>query len=79
MFFLPWEGPYVVLERTSDVNYKVAKPSQKAKWNVLHYNMLKPHLDEGDAWNPKEKKRTTALRSESDLENSGVDQDEWEE
>ena len=37
------------------------------------------YLEEGDAWNPKEKKRTTALRSEGFLENSGIDQDEWEE
>ena len=53
-FFLPWEGPYVVLERTSEVNYKVAKPSQMAKWRTLQYNMLKPYLEEGDAWSPKE-------------------------
>ena len=78
-FFLPWEGPYVVLERTSEVNYKVAKPSQMAKWRILHYNMLKPYLEEGDAWSPKEKKRTTALRSEGFLEHPNVDQDDWEE
>ena len=78
-FFLPLEGPYVVLERTSEINYKVAKPSQMAKWKILHYNMLKPYLEEGDVWNPKEKKRTTALRSKGFLENPGVDQDEWEE
>ena len=78
-FILPWEGPYVVLERTSEVNYKVAKPSQMGKWRLLHYNMLKPYLEEGDAWSPKEKKRTTALRSEGFLEHPGVDQDDWEE
>ena len=63
------EGPYVVLERTSEVNYKVAKPSQMGKWGTLME----------DAWNPKEKKRTTALRSEGFLKNPGVDQDEWQE
>ena len=78
-FFLPWEGPYVVLQRTSEVSYKVAKPNQMAKYMILHYNKLKPYLEEGDAWNPKEKKRTTALRSECFLENPGVNQDKWEE
>ena len=78
-FFLQLEGPCVVLERTSEVNYKVAKPNQMAKWRILHYNMLKPYLEEGDAWSPKEKKRTTALRSEGFLEHPGVDQDDWEE
>ena len=45
-FFLPWEGPYVVLERTSEVNYKVAKPNQLAKFRILHFNMLKPFSEE---------------------------------
>ena len=41
-FFLPWDGPYKVLERTSEVNYKIAKPNQPAKWRIVHYNLLKP-------------------------------------
>ena len=53
-FFLTWEGPFVVSEQTSEVDYKVAKPNQIAKGRILHYNMLKPYLEEGDVWNPKE-------------------------
>ena len=30
-FFLPWEGPYVVLERTSEVNYKSSETKSNGK------------------------------------------------
>ena len=76
--FRSWEGPYVILELTAEVNYKVAKPSQLVKWRIIHYNMLKPCSEEGNAWSPREKK-TKALRSEGFLEDPGVDQDDGEE
>ena len=45
-FSLPWDGPYVVLAKVSEVNYKVAKPSIPAKVRYLHFNMLKPYVEE---------------------------------
>ena len=39
--FDPWEGPYVVLARMSEVNYKVAKESTPSKVKFLHFNKLK--------------------------------------
>ena len=45
-FFLPWKGPYGVLERTSEVNYNVSKPQSRDKRRILHYNLLKPFVEE---------------------------------
>ena len=39
--FDPLEGPYVVLARMSEVNYKMAKKSTPSKFKFLHFNMLK--------------------------------------
>ena len=65
-FFLPWEGPYVVLERTSEVNYKVAKPNQLAKFRILHFNMLKPFVEEEPDVGPR---RPSPLRGNQQYEN----------
>ena len=46
-FFLPWEESYVVLERTSEVNYKISKQNTPAKWKIVHFNLLK-HFKEKD-------------------------------
>ena len=45
-FFLPWDGPYVVLEKTSDVHYKISKTGSSNKWQCVHYNRLKPKKKE---------------------------------
>ena len=39
--FDPWGGPYVVLARIAEVNYKMAKESVSSKVKILHFNMLK--------------------------------------
>ena len=39
--FDPWGGPYAVLARMSEVNYKMAKESTPSKVKFLHFNMLK--------------------------------------
>ena len=44
--FDPWEGPYVVLARMSEVNYKMAKESTPSKVKFLHLNMLKRFKEE---------------------------------
>ena len=61
--FLPWEGPYVVLERTSEVKYKVAELGQLRRWRILQYKLLKSYLEQIGAYNLKEKMRTTFLVS----------------
>ncbi|PIK43217.1 Retrovirus-related Pol polyprotein from transposon [Apostichopus japonicus] len=40
-----WEGPYVVINRLSDVTYRI-KRSEKAKSIVVHFNRLKPYQDD---------------------------------
>ena len=41
-FFLPRIGPYNIIERTSEVNYKISKDTNSKKWQIVHYNRLKP-------------------------------------
>ena len=40
-FFLSWDGPYVVLEKNSDVHYKISKTGSSNKWQIVHYNRLR--------------------------------------
>ena len=48
-FNLPWEGPYLVLERISDVMYKIAKePVKKGRLQSVHYNRLKHYSAEAE-------------------------------
>ena len=48
-FNLPWERPYLVLERISDVTYKKAKePVKEGRWQIVHYNRLKPYTAEAE-------------------------------
>ena len=41
----PWEGPYIVTSRLSDVTYRIQKGA-KTKPRVVHYNRLKPYCGE---------------------------------
>ena len=41
-FFVPWDGPYVVLEKTCDVHYKIPKTGSSNKWQIVHYKRLEP-------------------------------------
>ena len=45
-FYLPWDGPWEILEQTSEVNYKIAKKGKEDKWKIVHFNMLKPFVSE---------------------------------
>ncbi len=36
-----WEGPYVVIERTGEVNYKIAKEGKERHYKVVHVNCIK--------------------------------------
>ena len=41
-FKLPWVGPYLILERISEVNYKIVlKARPNGRWQIVHYNRLK--------------------------------------
>ena len=42
-FYLPWQGPFEVLSRTSEVNYIICKRGNKDRWNKVHFNRLKPY------------------------------------
>ena len=78
-FFLPWDGPYVVLAKVSEVNYKVAKPSTPAKVRYLHFNMLKPYVEENPQSNEaSHPKRPTPSRSVRFFDDPGIRDDELE-
>lgn len=40
-FHCPWTGPYQVLEKISDVNYKIAPLDRLTKHSVVHFDWLK--------------------------------------
>ena len=75
-----WEGPYVVLKRVSEVNYKIAKPTAKTKWKIVHVNNLKPYVDEKDI--PRRQLRTRSQppagqieEDDEPLEDDGKDEE----
>ena len=45
-FFVPSDGPYNINEKTSEVNYKISKDAKAKKWQIVHYNRLKPVKDD---------------------------------
>ena len=47
-FFLPWIGPYNIIERTSDVIYKISKDTNSKNWRIVYYNRLKPLKEEDE-------------------------------
>ena len=40
--FRPWEGPFLVIKRISDVTYRIQK-NRKSKMKVVHFDRLKPY------------------------------------
>ena len=42
-FYLPWHGPFEVLNRTSEVTYMICKRGNKEKWHKVHFNRLRPY------------------------------------
>ena len=40
-FYLPWQGPFEVLSRTSEVTYMFCKRENKENWQEVHFNRLK--------------------------------------
>ena len=47
-FYLPWQGPYGVLNRTSEVTYKICKRGRPERWTKIHFNRLKPYIGENE-------------------------------
>ena len=45
-FFVPYEGPYLIQERTSEVSYLIYKEGRPRKTRVVHFNLLKPYNEE---------------------------------
>ncbi|MES9881596.1 MAG: reverse transcriptase domain-containing protein [Sedimenticola sp.] len=44
-----WEGPYIVVERVTDLVYKIQRNS-KSSFKVVHHNCLKAYLGEFEKW-----------------------------
>ena len=49
--FVPYEGHYIIQERTSEVNYMIYKEGRTRKTKIVHFKLLKPYNEEqtGDA------------------------------
>ena len=78
-FFLPWEGSYVVLAKVSKVNYKVAKLTTPGKIRFLHFNMLKPYVEEEPRPDEADSsKRPTPFRSTGFFDEPGVQNEDLE-
>ena len=45
-FYLPRQGPYEVVNRTSGVTYKICKKGRPERWTKVHFNRLKPFIGE---------------------------------
>ena len=45
-FFFLWIAPDNIIARTSEVNYKISKDINSKKWQIVHYNRLKPVKEE---------------------------------
>ena len=62
--FDPWEGPYVVMAKLSEVRYKMAKESAPSKVKFLHFTMLKRFKEEtAQSDEATSSKRPTPYRS----------------
>ena len=55
--YLPWQGPYEVLNTTSEVTYKICKRGRPERWTKVHFNRLKPYIGEPEV---RRSKRNTA-------------------
>ena len=45
-FYLPWQGPYEMLNRTIEVTYKICDRARPERWTKVHFNRLKPYIGE---------------------------------
>ncbi|XP_066430860.1 vomeronasal type-2 receptor 26-like [Eleutherodactylus coqui] len=63
-FFGRWQGPYEIVEKVDDVNYRVQQQGKRKPYQVYHVNLIKPWKDrdaencikcQGDEW-PNEKR-----------------------
>ena len=63
-----WEGPYIVLNRLSDVTYRI-KGGLRAKMKIVHFDRLKPYLgEEVPAWIQLEIKRWNKKKVDVEFE-----------
>jgi hypothetical protein len=44
-FLAKWQGPYEIVEKVSEVNYKVHQPDRRKPFQVYHVNLIKPWKD----------------------------------
>ena len=55
-FYLRWQCPYEVLNRTSEVTYKNCKRGRPETWTKVHFNRLKPYLGGHEVRRSKKKR-----------------------
>ncbi|CAJ0964630.1 unnamed protein product [Ranitomeya imitator] len=44
-FLAKWQGPYEVVEKLGEVNYKIHQPGRRKPFQVYHVNLIKPWQD----------------------------------
>ena len=47
-FARPWIGPFKILEKVTEVDYRIAPVSGKGRTRVVHYDNLKPYIGDYD-------------------------------
>ena len=54
-FARPWLGPYTIVEKVTEVDYRIERLSDPKKPRVVHYDNLKPYIGrpEDVAWAPQ--------------------------
>ena len=67
-FHLPWDGPFVVTKRLSDLVYQV-QDGPRSRLRIVHHNRLKPHYGQAPVW---QEKRRAELQGKADHEATAV-------
>ena len=65
--FLPWDGPYIMLEKTYDIHYKISKTGISNKEQTVLNNRLKLVKEEADQRRVLSRSATGRRQSTSDV------------
>ena len=75
-FYLPWQGPYEVLNKTSEVTYKICKRGRPERWTKVLFNRFKPYIGENEVrWSKRNAARPIPLYEEIPSASDGSDKE----
>ena len=73
-----WSGPYKVLEKLNEVNYRIAKGKGGSKSVIYHVNLLKPFYDKVKTVNVTREVETVGGNAAENDELDGIEWYAWE-